>query len=56
MPVKFSAKGHGKEGEKMKFEAVVGNPPHQERGGSGETNDAPIYQHFALAAEAVNSR
>lgn len=43
----------GKEGEKMKFDAVVGNPPYQETGGSGGTNDAPIYQHFAFAAKAL---
>lgn len=43
----------GKEGEKMRFDAVVGNPPYQETGGSGGTNDAPIYQHFAFAAIAL---
>lgn len=42
----------GKEGERLKFDAVVGNPPYQLTGGSGGSNDAPIYQHFAaLAAE-----
>lgn len=43
-----------KEGEKMKFDAVVGNPPYQLEGGSGGTNDAPIYQHFVDLAKAVN--
>ena len=39
-----------KEGERLKFDAVVGNPPYQLMGGSGGTNDAPIYQHFAALA------
>ena len=39
-----------KEGERLKFDAVVGNPPYQLMGGSGGTNDAPIYQHFAELA------
>ena len=43
----------GKEGEPMKFDAVVGNPPYQLMGGSGGTNDAPIYQHFASLAEEI---
>ena len=40
--------------EKVKFDVVVGNPPYQESGGSGGTNDAPVYQYFAHAAEAVD--
>lgn len=36
--------------EKMKFDAVVGNPPYQLEGGSGGNNDAPIYQYFANAS------
>ena len=42
-----------KEGERLKFDAIVGNPPYQLMGGSGGSNDAPIYQHFALTAEQV---
>ena len=34
----------------MKFDAVVGNPLYQLTGGSGGSNDAPIYQHFAALA------
>ena len=40
----------GAKGEDMKFNAVVGNPPYQKMGGSGGTNDAPIFQHFCNAA------
>ena len=43
----------GKEGQPMKFDAIVGNPPYQLMGGSGGTNDAPIYQYFASLAEEV---
>lgn len=42
-----------KEGDRLKFDAIVGNPPYQEMGGSGGSNDAPIYQLFATAAEAL---
>lgn len=31
----------------MNFNAIVGNPPYQEEGGSGGTNDAPIFQNYA---------
>ena len=45
----------GKEGDvKMKFNAVVGNPPYQETGGSGGTNDSPVYQLFAMSAEQTD--
>ena len=33
----------------MKFDAVVGNPPYQLSGGSGGSNDAPIYSSNASA-------
>ena len=36
--------------EIMKFNAIVGNPPYQLMGGSGGTNDAPIYQLFCDTA------
>lgn len=44
----------GIEGGRMKFEAVVGNPPYQLEGGSGGSNDAPIYHTFAMLANQVN--
>ncbi len=43
-----------KEGERLKFDAVVGNPPYQLTGGSGGTNDSPIYQHFVQLAKKVD--
>lgn len=42
-----------KENKQMKFDAVVGNPPYQLEGGSGGSNDAPIYQFFANIAEKL---
>ena len=45
-----------REGERMKFDAIVGNPPYQLTGGSGGTNDAPIYQNFVNLASAVSPR
>ena len=33
--------------DNMRFDAVVGNPPYQKKGGSGGNNDSPIYQFFA---------
>ncbi len=41
--------------EKMKFNAIVGNPPYQLMGGSGGTNDAPIYQGFCQIASSLKS-
>lgn len=30
----------------MDFDVIIGNPPYQLKGGSGGTNDAPIFQDF----------
>lgn len=38
----------------MNFDVIIGNPPYQEMGGSGGTNDSPIYQYFYSAAKEVN--
>lgn len=40
----------------MKFDVVVGNPPYQLKGGSGGSNDAPIYQHFVETAQAIRPK
>ena len=39
--------------DNMKFNAIVGNPPYQLTGGSGGTNDSPIYQHFCQVAKKI---
>lgn len=38
----------------MNFSAIIGNPPYQDRGGSGGTNDASIYQDFCQVSFEVN--
>ncbi len=43
-----------RKGDKMKFDAVVGNPPYQLQGGSGGSNDSPIYQFFADTINALS--
>lgn len=49
----------GKEGEKMNFDAVVGNPPYQEITGGGSelsvaaTQAKPVFQMFVEQAKAV---
>ena len=42
--------------DKMKFNAVVGNPPYQVMGGSGGSNDAPIFQLFGKIAEEITDK
>lgn len=39
----------------MGITVTVGNPPYQDEGGSGGTNDAPIYQEFCGVAKTLNS-
>lgn len=38
----------------MKFDVIIGNPPYQDKGGSGGTNDASIYQNFCQIAFDTN--
>jgi len=45
----------GKKGNKMHFNAVVGNPPYQLSGASGGTSDASIYQYFAETASNLHA-
>lgn len=40
----------------MNFAAIIGNPPYQDRGGSGGTNDASIYQEFCQFSFEINPR
>lgn len=40
----------------MKFDAIVGNPPYQEKGKLGGNGDAPIYQDFASISRKIESK
>ena len=39
----------------MGITVAVGNPPYQDEGGSGGTNDAPIFQEFSKAAKILSN-
>ena len=39
--------------KEMKFDVIISNPPYQDMGGSGGTNDAPIYQEFCMIASWI---
>lgn len=39
--------------KKMKLDVIIGNPPYQDMGGSGGTNDSPIYQYFYMSAKEL---
>ena len=41
--------------KEMGITVTVGNPPYQDEGGSGGTNDAPIYQDFCGVAKTIDS-
>lgn len=44
----------GKEGEKMKFDAVVGNPPYQEMDMGNRNSATPVYHFFVQQAKAID--
>lgn len=46
----------GKGGEKMKFDAVVGNPPYQEMDMGNRNSATPGYQYFVQQAKAIEPR
>ena len=41
--------------KEMGITVAVGNPPYQDEGGSGGTNDAPIFQDFSKVAKSLSN-
>lgn len=50
-----NAEAHINKIKSMSINIAVGNPPYQDEGGSGGTNDAPIFQKFCKVAKETTS-
>lgn len=46
----------GKDGERMKFDAVVGNPPYQLMTGGGQAQATPLYDKFVTCAIEIKPK
>ncbi len=52
----INSENWNKEGVKMKFDAVVGNPPYQEMTGGYGTQAKPIYNLFVNMSKSIDSK
>lgn len=52
----INPKTWNKEGDKMNFDAVVGNPPYQNSTGGGQAQGTPLYDKFVLSAMKLNPK
>ena len=45
-----------KDGDKMNFDAIIGNPPYQNSTGGGQAQGTPLYDKFVLSAMKLNPK